>query len=50
MLESLSPISITLILGLTYQEIEEIIIQSALFSGFASAIQSLVLLKEFEKK
>jgi 4-carboxymuconolactone decarboxylase len=36
--------------GLTYQEIEEIIIQSALFSGFASAIQSLVVLKEFEKK
>ena len=35
--------------GLTYKEIEEIIIQTALFSGFASAIQALNILKEFRK-
>lgn len=34
--------------GLTYKQIEEIIIQSALFSGFATAIQSLYILQEFK--
>lgn len=34
--------------GLTYQQIEEVIIQSALFSGFATVIMSLNVLKEFK--
>lgn len=34
--------------GLTYGQIEEIIIQSALFSGFASAILSLKVLQKFK--
>lgn len=35
--------------GVTYQQIEEIIIQTALFSGFATAIQSLQVLQEFKQ-
>lgn len=35
--------------GLTYKEIEEVIIQTSLFSGFATAIQALQILQEFKE-
>ena len=44
------PIKGGLNVGLSYRQIEEIIIQSALFSGFASAILALSVLQEFRDK